>query len=641
MTEKLERPEQGEDLIFALDIGTRSIIGMVGRAVKERFQVLAVEKEEHSKRAMIDGQIEDVGQVAQVVLSVTGRLEEKLGCSLRRVCIAAAGRALHTERGHFELTLPGVRRIDSDLIGQLEAGAVSDAESALARSGQEEGRVYLVGYTVSQYRLDHYPLTTLRDHNGRVLEAEVVATFLPAEVVESLYSAMNMAQLEVESLTLEPIAALNAAIPADLRLLNLVLADVGAGTSDIAVCRDGSVVGYTMATVAGDEITECIMKALLVDFHTAELLKAGMSGREQQAFTDILGMEQRISPEELKELTAPAARELAEELSRRVQEVNGGPPSALFLAGGGSKLSGLRELVAETLGIEPRRVAVAGNNFQISAFSEVCSLNDPEYSTPLGIAVSAGLGLISDSYRITLNGHPAKLFRSGTLTALDVLMMNGYGYADLIGRTGKSLAITVDGERVFFRGEPATPSVLRINGKEAPPSTLIQTGDQISFTPASPGNPVKKTLEEVLGSCTAATAALLNGEAASGDRLLKSGDKILTGAESVPEPVSIPQFPPIERIEVRKEKGPSGEVEPQPSPPALTERLFFLNGVPLALPIKEDGAPYYLMDLLVHSGIDFAHLNCRVLLEVNGEDGQFTQELKDGDAVTIRCTEET
>ena len=93
------------------------------------------------------------------------------------------------------------------------------------------------------------------------------------------------------------------------------------------------------------------------------------------------------------------------------------------------------------------QVALAGNNYEISAFSEEYDLNDPELATPLGIAVSAGLGLISDSYRILLNGQPAKLFRSGALTVLDLLMMNGYTSADLLGRTGRSLSVTVDGQR--------------------------------------------------------------------------------------------------------------------------------------------------------------------------------------------------
>ena len=363
---------------------------------------------------------------------------------------------------------------------------------------ERQDRFFLVGYTVSRYLLDGYPMSTLRGHNGQKLEADVVATFLPAEVVESLYSAMKAVGLEVASLTLEPIAAINATIPRDLRLLNLVMVDIGAGTSDIAVCRDGSVVGYTMATVAGDEITESIMRTYLVDFSTAERIKADAGSRAAIYFTDILGLEQELDPQELAGVLKEPIRELAEELGRRIKDLNGGPPSAVFLAGGGSKLGGLRQAISAALEMDERRVAIAGNNFKLSAFADDEDLNDPEYATPLGIAVSAGLGLISDSYRLTLNGQPAKLFRSGTLTALDLLLMNGYVYNDLIGRTGQSLVINLDGKRTLFRGEPATPSVLKINGEEKPASTVIQSGDVIDFTPARAGVSAVRTLEELL-----------------------------------------------------------------------------------------------------------------------------------------------
>ena len=65
-----KRAPQDSEMIFALDIGTRSIIGIVGRVEDERFRVLAVEKEEHGKRAMLDGQIEDIAQVAKVARKV-------------------------------------------------------------------------------------------------------------------------------------------------------------------------------------------------------------------------------------------------------------------------------------------------------------------------------------------------------------------------------------------------------------------------------------------------------------------------------------------------------------------------------------------------------------------------------------------
>ena len=650
---------QDADLVFALDIGTRSIIGVVGRVSGERLHVLAIEKEEHGRRAMLDGQIEDIDQVAKVAREVTDRLEQRLGCVLKRVCVAAAGRALRTERGHFSLELPQVSRIESDLISQLESGAVSDAESRLSDSQESpQRRFYLVGYTVSSYLLDRYPLITLKGHNGQQLEADVVATFLPSEVVESLYTVMEAAGLEVASLTLEPIAALNAVIPADLRLLNLVLCDIGAGTSDIAVCRDGSVVGYTMATTAGDEITEELMRRYLIPFQTAERMKMELD-TQTITYRDVLGLEQSVPSAEVREALLGAAKSLSKEIAQRVVDINGAPPSAMFLAGGGSKLLGLKQLVAQALEMDEKRVALAGNNYEMSAFSEEYELNDPEFATPLGIAVSAGLGLISDSYRIMLNDQPAKLFRSGTLTVLDLLMMNGYNSADLVGRTGKSLSVTVDGQRMTFRGQSATPCVLRLNGQEAAPSALVYAGDCIEFIPAVQGDSAARTVRELLGMDFPG-GVLVNGKPVGMEYVLSSGDQIVTTEEPLetPEPEPEPLEPP--ELEEPEESGEPAEeaaewaadeeeapelpepavsaVQESPAPAGNRSRplYVYLNGSALILPGKPDGAPYYLMDLLDRSGIDFETLNCPVELLVNGEAGAFSQELKNNDQVIIR-----
>lgn len=633
-----QKTAQDRNIILALDIGTRSIIGVVGWAEEERFRVLAIDSEAHGKRAMMDGQIEDIEQVARVVRTVVHRLEEKCGCPLKRVCVAAAGRALRMERASFQLTLSSVRQIDDELIGRLEAGAVSEAEALLAKDGEEERRFYLVGYTVTRYLLDRYPLATLKAHNGKELEAEVVATFLPSEVVESLYAAMRLAGLEVASLTLEPIAALNAAIPAELRLLNLVMADIGAGTSDIAVCRDGSVVGYTMATMAGDEITEALMKTYLLDFKTAERLKASLGEEGPLDFTDVLGMEQSVTIQELHRTVEDVSRRLAKEIGGRIIEVNGGAPSALFLAGGGSKLDGFRTLMAESLGIDERRVAVAGNNFHLTAFSDAYDLNDPEYTTPLGIAVSAALGLVNDSYVVTLNGESAKLFRSGALTVLDVLMMNGHTYADLIGRTGQSLALTVNGERVVLRGGSAAPSILRLNGVEVPPSTVVHAGDTIEFTAACHGTSAERTLGDYLGAAFDG-GVLVNGREVPLDTPLRSGDVIQAVRRMLP--------PPAQEEHEWEPEDDAEDAEPQPvrstpePPPPKPEPVrppvhLSLNDRPLTLYAKADGAPYYLMDLLDYSGIDFRRLDRSVLLAVNGKTGAFTQELHEGDDIVIR-----
>lgn len=630
----LNKSEQAApDVVFALDIGTRSIIGLVGRPEGEHLRVLAIEKEEHGKRAMLDGQIEDIDQVSKVARRVTDRLEAKLGFPLRQVCVAAAGRALRTERGRYNLHLPEVQRVTSELINQLESSAVSQAEETLSKNQTEHQRFYLVGYTVSSYQLDRYPLTTLKGHNGQELDAEVVATFLPSEVVESLYTVMEAAGLEVASLTLEPIAALNAVIPADLRLLNLVLADIGAGTTDIAVCRDGAVVGYTMATTAGDEITEALMRQYLVDFATAERMKMQLS-EPTITYRDVLGLEQGVPGPQVREALLGAAKALAQEIAQRVVAINGAPPSAMFLAGGGSKLLGLMEQVAQELEMDERRVALAGNNYDISAFSHEYELNDPEYATPLGIAVSAGLGLISDSYRIMLNGQPAKLFRSGALTVLDLLMMNGYTSADLLGRTGRSLSVTLDGRRLTFRGQSATPCTLRLNGEETAPSHLVYAGDAIEFTPAVPGPSAERRVCDLVGEDFLG-GVLRNGRPVPLDEPLHSGDQLVTTEE--------PYAPPEPEPEPEPEPAPEPEPEPEPAPPpeAPAPRpgrplYVYLNGEATILPGKADGAPYYLMDLLDRSGIDFGSLDCPVVLQVNGMECSFTQELVNNDQVVIR-----
>lgn len=716
---------QAEQTIFALDIGTRSIIGMVGTVENEKIRIIAIEREEHTERAMIDGQIENIDKVAAVAGKVKQKLESKLHFKLERVCVAAAGRALRTKRAEFEMEVSGKDLIDDEVISRLEAGAISKAEEAFDaenRSMEDNRRFYLVGYTVCQYYLDKYMISSLKDHRGKSVKVDLIATFLPSEVVESLYTTMNKIGLEVASITLEPIAAINAAIPANLRLLNLVLVDIGAGTSDIAACTDGSVTGYTMATMAGDEITETLMKEYLVDFQMAESMKAQADQEEEITFTDILGFEQTISRDELLACIQDTSDHLCREIADKILEINGNPPSALFLAGGGSKLTGLKEGLTAALQMDSKRVAIAGNNFRTSAFSDEYDLNNPEYATPLGIVVSSGLNLINASFRVILNGRPANLFRSGSFTALNLLMMNGYSFLDVMGHSGANLVVTVNGRRKVFYGTPVEPAALFINKKEGRLSEIIQAGDEIDFTPAVSGVSAAACLGDINGAAEAVELTL-NGMPADLETQLKMGDVIVmrrpgeealpeeaaeaeeeAAAEDVPaaeegaepEPAAVPEQTqeqePVQQEESAAAPDRTAETAAEFSEPAGTERQpetaeetepvemkqeeepkpalnpqrnfaqrsaleaaapvsqreektavsaqppevhFHLNGMPITLPRKTDGTSYFLMDMIQYSGIDLKQPKGRIVLTVNGMQGLFQQELRDGDNIRI------
>ncbi|HJA93395.1 MAG TPA: cell division protein FtsA [Candidatus Eisenbergiella merdipullorum] len=601
--------KEEKELLFALDIGTRSLVGVAGRLEENKVRVLAMEIQPHNRRAMRDGQIEDIREVARQAVVVKERLEAKLGVPLKNVYVAAAGRALKTCQASFELKMEQRVRIDEEVVSRLEAGAISLAEETFRSQEGEQEKFFLVGYSVSQYLLEGYPMTSLLDHSGKEMCADIIATFLPEQVVESLYSAMRMAGLSIAGLTLEPIAAINIAIPEKIRLLNLVLVDIGAGTSDIASCRNGSVTGYTMATVAGDEITEALMQEYLLDFDTAEAVKTEAGICDEVSFRDILGNIRKVPSSDIFQAVDGVSDELSGEIAEKIVQVNGGCPSAVFLAGGGSKLKGLREKIAQRLGMEENRVAVAGDFFQMNCISEE-NINDPEYATPLGILVSAGLGLIHDNYRIMLNHSPARLFGNGNLTVRDVLLMNGYTYRDMVGSSGRNLVITVNGQRKVFSGSVAVPAVIMINGKETSLTSRIHPGDAIWFVPARSGENASLSAAQALG-LSENDRVLLNGKEQDASVMLHSGD-VLAELAAAPK-----------TEENRKE-----------------EMQIWLNNEAVSLQPKADGQPYYLMDMLPRVDIDFQKIKHPVQLLVNGEESGFRRLLKAGDRVVIRETEE-
>lgn len=690
--DSLAKPADGaaapEDYVFALDIGTRSVIGIVGTLEKEKLRISAVEQVEHPKRAMIDGQIEDIEQVSRVAKQVKEKLEKRVGYPLRHVCVAAAGRALKTQKASYELALKQSQVIDEELVCRLEAGAIEAAERQFNPETSDENQpvFYLVGYSVIQYTLDRYPISNLLEHRGQNIGVEVIATFLPREVVDSLYTTMHKTGLEVSSLTLEPIAAMNAAIPQKLRLLNLALVDIGAGTSDIAISKDGGVVGYTMATVAGDEVTEAIMKIYLVDFNTAEEIKLKMSGERDIVFTDILGFEHTVTPEEIRSQTEPVMRALCEEISQRIVQTNGGPPSAVFLVGGGSKLPGMCECVAEYLNLPVTRVAIGGSNFMVHISSSEENVTGPEYATPLGIAVSAALNLINDSFTITLNGSRAKLFRSGRLSVLDVLLMNGFSYNQLISRSGQSMIVELNGEKkIIYGGHPAAARIL-LNGAESNIAATIKAGDSIDFTPAVAGedaHPLLGDLVTLEETCTVflngsefsvGTRALVNGQPAGPEHPLCARDRVqtfpiqtlrellifagedetrpylLNGQPADPEsplaagdqieyaPIIIKAETPSEPVfdePVQEAEPQTAEVLPEDEPPEATALRVTLNGAPLALKTKPDKTPYRLIDMLNLVDFDLSKPQGNIILHINGQDSAYLQVLADGDKVDI------
>lgn len=474
-----------KDLIFALDIGTRSIIGTVGVVRDKRFNVICEKYMEHQERAMIDGQIHDINLVANAVSSVKKSIEEEINMGLEEVAIAAAGRFLRTAEARTEIQLDEDKEIDREIIRSLELTAVRRAEEEI--NEQTQGKLYCVGYSVKNYYLNGYVISNLLSQKGENISAEVIATFLPRSVVDSLYSVMDKVGLNVTSLTLEPIAAMEAAVPKKLRLLNIALVDVGAGTSDIAISSNDSISAYGMVPMAGDEVTEAIVQNYLVDFNTAEAIKREASKGEVAKYIDILGIEGEVSPEEVIRIISPVVDKIADEIGRKIIELNGGKsPNAVFLVGGGAHTPKFKEVLAEKLNLPTQRIAIKGQDAVIE-----CSNYDEKLGsagvTVLGIALSAIKKSGNDFIDVTLNKEIVSLFNAHKHTVMDVMLQGGINHKVLIGKNGRNIKFNLNGiKRVAF-GSLAKGAEILVNGKKATIDTEVKEGDKIEVIFAKDG----------------------------------------------------------------------------------------------------------------------------------------------------------
>lgn len=529
--------KERKEHIFSLDIGTRSVIGIVAeRDAEGRLHILDTERQEHKTRAMLDGQIHDVPQVAAVIDTVKKALAKRTG-PLHHAAVAAAGRALYTMTAEASLEVNGI--ITAEQERALDFSGVQAAQTRLAssRTIEDPTLYYCVGYSTIKYTLDGNQLKTLVGQRGKTAVATVIATFLPRQVIDSMQSALHEAKLDMRALTLEPIAAINVLIPPTMRHLNLVLVDIGAGTSDVAITKNGSVIAYGMVPLAGDEITEAISQKYLLDFNVAEQLKRDAANGKDVHFSDILGMSYDLTPTDIIDPILPAIQNLAAAIAKQIMELNGTAPQAIMLVGGGSLTPYLPKLVAEALDMPEGRVAVRRPDTIEGIDLIPDELHSPDAVTPLGILKIASINTLH-FLSVYVNDEEFSLFNFRDLTISDALLNAGIQLKKYNGHPGLGLMVTVNGERKFFPGTLGTLAVLKLDGEAASLDSAIKNDCRITIEAGQDGTTPEITLSDLLTAAPEYTIyvngrekhirqqILVNGEAAEPTQQLKDSDVI-------------------------------------------------------------------------------------------------------------------
>lgn len=483
--------------VFALDIGTRVVLGLIMQKTAEGYEIKASARTEHSQRAMYDGQVHDVEEVSKAVIKVKNELEEKTGISLKTVAVAAAGRALCTETASVSRAEVLPVNWEKDVLLSLEMEAVRKAMDKLNSSEVESGYFYCVGYSILRQLLENQPIANLVGQRGKRVEITVIATFLPRTVIDGLVSVLSRAGLDMESLTLEPIAAGQVAIPADMRRLNLALLDIGAGTADIALTKDGSFFSYGMVPMAGDEVTETICSHYLLDFREGERVKRSLWEMDHIEISNFVGSKEIVSREDVLAIIKPTVWQIAERIHKEILSLNEESPQAVILVGGGSLTPLLKEGLAETMNLPETRIGIQERE-RLNNISGDRELSGSDVITPIGIAVSALEGQGLHYYSVHVNNVGIPIFEMHLATVAEALLAAGIQPKTFLGRPGAALIYELNDEIKIIKGGLGSPAHISVNGQQAKLEQKVNPGDKIIFTPGSPGEDARARIKDML-----------------------------------------------------------------------------------------------------------------------------------------------
>jgi cell division protein FtsA len=531
-----------DEYVFGLDIGTRNVVGTVGKMVDDEFHVICEVIKQHKTRAMLDGQIHNIARVSEVVAEVKEELEAKIGQPLTNVCIAAAGRVLVTETTTVTYEYPEETVVQDEDLHTLDLMGIDQAKKQLDEKADQKYKFYCVGYSVVKYYLNGEPFGSLEGHKAEEISEDIIVTFLPEDVVDGLYTAVNRAGLEVANLTLEPIAAMNVAIPENYRMLNIALVDVGAGTSDLCITKDGSIAAYGMIPYAGDELTEVIVQAYLVDFATAEQIKLDSTFKDEVTYTDIMGISHTVKSEEVWNLLSETREKITKAVAEKIIELNGDKPvAATFVVGGGGKVHGFCPSLAKKLGIVDERVALRGEEAMNDIiFDEQGVEKDPLLVTPIGICLNY-YEQRNSFIMVHFNDEMLKIYDNGRLTVFDAAIQAGLDTTELFPKRGAELNVTVNGIVRLIKGIEGESAEVRMDGEVVGLNTPLKRNSYIEFRPSTMGSAASAKVADLAEYTTDSLYFVVNqkrvacpkfvevnGILESPEYELKDGDKVDT-----------------------------------------------------------------------------------------------------------------
>ncbi|MFH1099121.1 MAG: cell division protein FtsA [Candidatus Uhrbacteria bacterium] len=373
------------DFICGLDVGSRAIRLVAGELVEGARNVRIIGAAETPANGIRRGTITSMEDAVASIAASAEQLERMIGGAVRSawVGVSSPGILTRSSRG-----VVAVARTD----GEVQDGDVERALEA-ARAGATPPNYEVLHIIPRSYALDHQE--GVRDPIGMTgarLEVEASIVQSLSSHIRNLTKSIFQAGLEIEDLALGILATAEAVTTARQRELGVVVVNIGATTTSIAVQEEGDVVHLAIIPIGAEHITSDIAIGLRVAIDHAEQLKiaAGTAcakevrKQEELDLSDILGGESgSISRRYLAEIIEARTEEIFERVDRELTAAgrSGSLPAGVILVGGGSKLPGIVDLARRKL----RLPVIVGKPCGVDSVVERAF--DPTFATAVGLVV--------------------------------------------------------------------------------------------------------------------------------------------------------------------------------------------------------------------------------------------------------------
>ena len=287
--EKFKKIRKGndEDYIVALDIGTEFVKALIAKLDGEELQIVGVGRCRQDVSDMHSGAIADIAGVVRNCEEALAQAEDEAGLQAKRVVIGIAGELVKgvTDTIRYRRPQPDRPLDDSEMefiIEKVQERAQAKAQKQIAlETGNDEVEVKLVNSALVGIHIDGYKVSNPIGFQGRDVAVQIYTAFAPMVHIGALERVAQELSLELLAVAAEPFAVSRSVLGNDGNSnFTAILADVGGGTTDIAVVNDGGVEGTKMFGIGGRSFTQTIASEMNLTYKDAEKLKVNI-GHEQ------------------------------------------------------------------------------------------------------------------------------------------------------------------------------------------------------------------------------------------------------------------------------------------------------------------------------------------------------------------------